>query len=88
MAAHSDAVSRPEGVADELSETMVTPSLGVPPLLSQRTSKALTSTCPNVHRGQRRGCVRRHIHGRARTHHGWNSRGQFLRRHVLWARLL
>ena len=51
MAAHSDAVSLPEGDADELPKTMVTPSLDVLPLLSQRTSKALNSTCPTYIEG-------------------------------------
>jgi hypothetical protein len=57
MAAHSDAVSLPEGDADELPGTMVTPLLDVPPVLPQRTSEPLNSTCPTVHQGHRRGCV-------------------------------
>jgi hypothetical protein len=57
MAAHSDAVSLPEDDADELPETMVTPSLRAPTLLPQKTSEPLNSTCPTVHRGRRRGCV-------------------------------
>jgi hypothetical protein len=46
MASHSDAVSLPEGDADELPKTMVTPSLDMLLLLSQWTSKALNSTRP------------------------------------------